>query len=76
MLALDRYEHGLKCPLCGMDTAICHDEDRTERLFAGAQVELCFVTQLRERAMSRYEASGVVDTQAQTTTLIPRHPDL
>lgn len=70
MLALQAYENRL-CPLCGMDTSICHDEEKTRALYTGVQVELCFVTQMRERAMEAYESSGSVDTHAQTTKLIP-----
>ncbi|KFI94677.1 hypothetical protein [Bifidobacterium scardovii] len=71
MLALNVYESGL-CPLCGMSVDFCHDQDKVEHAYRGAQVELCFVSQLREQAMRDYEASGSVDTHAQTTSLMPR----
>ena len=73
MLALDMYERSHVCPLCGMDMAICHDEDRFHRMFQGADVYLCFAAQAREQALKRYQSSGIVDSpHSQTTRLVPR----
>lgn len=74
MLALQAYENRI-CPLCGMSVDICHDEQQVERLYTQGRVELCFVTQLRNRAILDYEASGRIPTDAKgaaTTTLEPR----
>lgn len=74
MLALDLYEQTHVCPLCGMDPAICHDEDKFKQLFDGADVYMCFASQAREFAMQRYAKSGVVEApHSQTTRLRPRH---
>ena len=73
MLALDSYETSHKCPVCGMDTEICHDEHAVRTLFAGAGVETCFVGAMREQAMQRFEKSGTVQNPgSQTTTMIPK----
>lgn len=74
MLALASYENRT-CPLCGMDTAICHDEDRFEEAFARGEVELCFATHMRNKALEEYKASGVADPAAAgavSTRLVPR----
>ena len=73
MRALDLYERLHECPLCGLDTRLCHDQDKVDRLFSGAQVETCWVTFKRERAMRKYEESRtVLAPNAQTASLIPR----
>ncbi|MDY4677586.1 MAG: hypothetical protein SO360_01800 [Bifidobacterium tsurumiense] len=73
MLALSMFENSRKCPLCGLDTEFCHDEDRVHAAFAGGQVEMCFVSQLREQAMRKYADSGVVqDPNSVTTRLLAR----
>lgn len=73
MLALDLYEHTHICPLCGMDTAICHDEEKFEQLFDGADVYMCFASQAREFALQKYAKSGIVEApHSQTTRLRPR----
>lgn len=74
MRALDLYERLHECPLCGLSTDLCHDQGKVDRLFAGAQVETCWITFQRERAMRKYEESGTVLTpHAQTASLIPRN---
>ena len=74
MRALDLYERLHECPLCGLSTDLCHDQDKVDRLFAGAQVETCWITFQRERAMRKYEDSGpVLSPHAQTASLIPRN---
>lgn len=74
MRALRLYERLHECPLCGLSTDICHDQDEVDRLFAAdAEIETCWVTFKRERAMRKYEESGtVLAPHAQTATLIPR----
>ena len=73
MRALRAYEQRVQCPLCGMDVTFCHDEDAVRHTFAGGQVEICFVTEMREKAMRRYTESGVVkNPHSQTTKLIAR----
>jgi hypothetical protein len=73
MRALRLYERLHECPLCGLSTDICHDQDKIDRLFDGAEIETCWVTFKRERAMRKYEESGtVLAPHAQTATLIPR----
>lgn len=73
MRALRMYEQRVQCPLCGMDVQFCHDEDAVRHVFAGGQVEICFVTELREKAMRRYTESGVVkNPHSQTTKLVAR----
>ncbi|MBW3088831.1 hypothetical protein KIH77_08865 [Bifidobacterium sp. 82T24] len=71
MLALQAYENRV-CPLCGMPIGFCHDYDRVHEAFAGGEVELCFVTEMREQAMKQYRESGSVNSNAQTTSLKPR----
>lgn len=76
MLALQAYENRV-CPLCGMDTAICHDEERFEGAWARGEVELCFATHMRNKALEEYRASGSQDPAAAgavSTRLIPRTP--
>ena len=73
MRALRIHETRVQCPLSGMDVTFCHDEDAVRHTFAGVQVESCFVTELREKAMRRYTESGVVkNPHSQTTKLIAR----
>ena len=73
MRALHAYEQSVVCPLCGLDIRFCHDEDAVRREFAGGQVEICFVTEMRETAMRRYTESGEVkNPHSQTTKLIAR----
>ena len=73
MRALRTYEQRVQCPLCGMDVKFCHDEDVVRGVFAGGQVEICFVTEMREKAMRRYTESGLVkNPHSQTTKLIAR----
>ncbi|MFR7436341.1 hypothetical protein [Bifidobacterium adolescentis] len=74
MRALDLYEKLHECPLCGLSTDLCHDQGKVDQLFAGAQVETCWITFQRERAMRKYEESGtVLAPHAQTANLIPRN---
>lgn len=74
MRALDLYERLHECPLCGLSTDLCHDQGKVDSLFAGAQVETCWITFQRERAMRQYEESGtVLAPHAQTANLIPRN---
>lgn len=74
MRALDLYERLHECPLCGLSTDLCHDQGKVDSLFAGAQVETCWITFQRERAMRKYEESGMVlAPHAQTANLIPRN---
>ncbi|GAA6124170.1 hypothetical protein BPY_22780 [Bifidobacterium psychraerophilum] len=74
MLALDTYEKAHICPVCGMDTDFCHDKQQVTALFASAQVDSCFIGEMRENAMQRFADSGIVQTpHSKTTTLIPRH---
>ena len=73
MRALRIHETRVQCPLCGMDVTFCHDEDAVRHTFAGGQVEICFVTEMREKAMRRYTESGVVkNPHSQTTKLVAR----
>ena len=73
MLALDLYERTRICPLCGMDMGICHDEERFNSMFKGADVYMCFASQAREFALKRYGESGIVEApHSQTTRLTPR----
>ena len=68
MRALRIHETRVQCPLCGMDVTFCHDEDAVRHTFAGGQVEICFVTEMR-----RYTESGVVkNPHSQTTKLVAR----
>lgn len=74
MLALQAYEKRL-CPLCGMDTNICHDQQTIEHLYRQAEVELCFTTYKRNQALAAYRDSGAPDPNAAgaiTTSLTPR----
>ncbi|PLS25974.1 hypothetical protein [Bifidobacterium parmae] len=76
MLALQAYEDGL-CPVCGMPTRVCHDQDETERRWAGADVEICNVAYLRNKALRSYRDSGAPDPDADgaiTTRLTPTRP--
>ena len=73
MRALRIHETRVQCPLCGMDVTFCHDENAVRHTFAGGQVEICFVTEMRETAMRRYTESGEVkNPHSQTTKLIAR----
>lgn len=73
MRALALYERTHECPLCGLDTSLCHDQDAVDGLFAGAEIETCWITFQRERAMRKFEESGtVLAPHAQTANLIPR----
>jgi hypothetical protein len=73
MSALQIYENSRKCPVCGMDTDFCHDEEKVRALFAGGQVETCFVGQMREQAMQEFAKSGtVLAPNSQTTSLVPK----
>lgn len=73
MRALALYEQSVKCPLCGMDIRFCHDEQAVRANFAGGQVEICFITEMRETAMRRYTESGEVkNPHSQTTKLVAR----
>ena len=70
MLALQSYENGRKCPVCGMDITFCHDQEKVHRAFKGADVETCFVGEMREQAMRRFADSGEVKApNSQTTKL-------
>ena len=73
MRALRAYEQTVTCPLCGMDVQFCHDEDAVHHMFAGGQVEICFVTEMREKAMRRStESGGGTNPEPQSTTPVPR----
>lgn len=73
MLALDEYESRHVCPVCGMDTDFCHDWDQVHEVFAGADVETCFVGEMRELAMTSFAKSGtVMAPNSQTTRMRPR----
>ncbi|WP_302767534.1 hypothetical protein [Bifidobacterium dentium] len=73
MLALDEYESRHICPICGMDTDFCHDQEAVECVFAGADVETCFVGEMRELAMKAFADSGEVQApNSQTTRMRPR----
>lgn len=73
MLALETYERAHVCPVCGMDTRFCHDEQAVASAYSGADVETCFVGQLRERALRAYTDSGEVKApNSQTTKLVAR----
>ena len=73
MMALDAYEHGHKCPVCGMDIGFCHDEMAVATAFRNAGVETCHVGRMRELAMAQFAESGTVDApNSQTTKLNPR----
>ncbi|RSX56775.1 hypothetical protein [Bifidobacterium samirii] len=76
MLALQAYESQV-CPLCGMHTSTCHDEESVTSLYRTGRVEVCFATQMRNRAIQEFESSGTVPDDmrgAVTTTLTPRPP--
>jgi hypothetical protein len=74
MLALDTYEKAHICPICGMDIAFCHDKTQVAEAFTGAQVDNCFVGEMRENAMRKFADSGVVQApNSKTTKLISRH---
>lgn len=73
MLALDSYENSRTCSLCGLPTSFCHDENHVRQAFSGGDVETCFVTQMREKAVKQFEESGTVQyPNSNTTTLIPK----
>lgn len=73
MMALDIYESSHKCPVCGMDISFCHDEHAVKTAFSDADVETCFVGEMREKAMTRFSESGIVEApNSQTTKLKPR----
>ena len=73
MLALQSYENARRCPVCGMDTDFCHDQQKVYETFRGATVDVCFVGEMREKAMRRYEQSGTVQTPGSLTTrMTPR----
>ena len=72
MLALEEYENTNLCPMCGMPTSFCHDYLKVDSTFAGAKVETCFVSAMREQAMEKYlkdDRPGT--TRSQTTKLVP-----
>lgn len=64
MLSLQEYENRL-CPICGMDSLICHDQDRFEALHAQGRTELCFAQYERNRALGEYRDSGAPDPLAE-----------
>lgn len=70
MLALQSYENSRKCPICGMDISFCHDEQQVSAVFSGSDVETCFISAMRERALRNFAESGTVDApNSQTTKL-------
>ncbi|PLS23783.1 hypothetical protein BLI708_00385 [Bifidobacterium imperatoris] len=75
MLALQSYENRI-CPLCGMDTRVCHDQDAFEALRLKGEVELCFAAYERNRALEEYRGSGSPDPNASgaLTTSLTRKP--
>lgn len=73
MLALQTFDDSRICGLCGMPRDFCHDEKQVHEVFKEGVVETCFVTQMREKAVRKFEESGRVDTpNSQTTKLIPK----
>lgn len=73
MIALQRFENSQVCPLCGMPKDFCHDEEKVRATFSRGGVETCFVSALREQAVSKFNKSGTVETpHSQTTKLVPR----
>lgn len=74
MLALQAYETSVKCPRCGMPTDLCHDEERVSELFVGAGVETCFVSEMQEKALRKFSASGTVEAPESQTTKLKMRP--
>ncbi|OZG57867.1 hypothetical protein BTIS_1108 [Bifidobacterium tissieri] len=78
MLALQAYEARL-CPVCGMDSRICHDETRFQSMRAKGRVEVCFARYERNRALDEYRGSGQADPLAEgaiTVGLTAPPPDI
>lgn len=72
IIALQTYENQHICPLCGMDRDFCHDYKKVHDVFYNAEVDTCFISEMREQALDAYyKKDGPGSKHSQLTHLNP-----